>query len=563
MKKYFIYIIISTLIFTSCQKIEDILEPKILSEATDKSFPQTDNDVDAILAGIYANFSSAWGPIDPSDTNKNTQKMWAAYCCMNGWSQLSSATTDELTDTWKPVLYKFGWAKNENSFLYAALYQRVSVVARITGFVDVIEKQYADMIAKGKPASDKSVLKRMHAIAELKALRGWTMFLLYDWFGAVDVKTNVEQLSVLAYNQRPAADPTSVYTKNYLNIMIKDFKESIPNLYTSNADSGAADHLTKDVPRMLLMKHYMNYAASTGIQSYWDSAKVYSDQIINSGSYSLLPNYSDVFITPNTKRTIANKEVIWQTSFGVDDQHVSFHFQSNLPLGCTSICGISTKGNYWSGFVMPWDFYDSYDSIDTRKKTLADQYYIGSELVTRSSATGQFSKGALVVKWLISDVAQPGQFGVTAFRYADVLLSAAEIELNRAGGDVTTAQNLIKQVTDRSKTSTTKDRTIMETSVVNKGVLNIIGAATALAPGCDPTVIKEFLFQERGRELYWEGWRRMDMIRFKSSKAGNKYLEYAAKYDASNAYDTHWNLFPLPYKVMTEAGGLYSDNPGY
>ena len=325
------------------------------------------------------------------------------------------------------------------------------------------------------------------------------------------------------------------------------------------------------------MKHYMNYASATGESNYWDSAKVYCDEIQKGGKYALLSDYSQVFLE---KQNENNSEVIWRTTFGSDPQLVGFHFQTNLPVNCVKINGIQTKGNYWSGYAMPWDFYDSYDSIDTRKAGLADRYtlltdstktvngkkikVVYEKLISREVGRfGQLDYGALVVKWLKSDVSDQGQFGVTAFRYADVLLSAAEIELNRAGGDVSKAQSLIKQITDRAGTSSTKDRVITEKSVPTAGVLNVIGASTALAPGCDPSIIKEFLFQERGRELYWEGWRRMDMIRFKSNKAYNKYLEYAAKYNPTNAYDTHWNLFPLPMKVMIEANGKYQDNPGY
>jgi len=584
MKKYFIYLLLLSFSLTSCQDaIEKALEPKIYSEFTDANFPTKDEHIAAVLATFYANFGSSWGPIDPADTNKKTNKMWAVYCCMNGWSQLSSATTDELTDTWLPVKYKFGWAKNENVFLYPALYQRVALVAKATSFIDIFQKQLDALIAQGKLPTDKSVKLRKVAIAELKGFRAWTMFLLYDWFGAVDVKTSVEDLNFKDYKIRPAANPTSDFTKAYLAQMVKDFKEARVDIYQSRIDSagtgvGNIDHIHKDVINMLLMKHYMNYAAETGLSTYWDSAKIYCDDIIKSNKYKLDSVYSNVFLERTGEK---NSEIIWRTSYGSDPQLVGFHFQSNLPLNCIEICGIPTKGNYWSGFVMPWDFYDTYNKKDTRLAGIADHYYVMKDSSytdpktkkkvtvkvkskeSRQDPSGQLTKGAIVLKWLKSDVSDQGQFGVTAFRYADVLLSAAEIELNRVGRDVVKAQQYIRYITDRSHTSSTVDTTIVEKSKTINGKLTVRGAATALAPGCDPDIIKEFLFQERGRELYWEGWRRMDMIRFKRSDGKSKYLEYAAKYNENNLNHKGWEKFPLPLKVLTEAGDKYQDNEGY
>jgi starch-binding outer membrane protein, SusD/RagB family len=574
------------LFFVSC---EDQLKPQIFSEPTDKNFPKTNEDVNSVLAPFYAIFDAEWGPIDPAvlltnpnNTDKNAAKMWSAYCCMNGWSQVSSSTTDEMYDDWNKTA-QFKWSKNENTFTYNGLYQRVTVVAKATSFIDIFQNQLSELQNKSNKTDLDlvSIALRKRAIGELRCLRGWTMFLLYDWFGAVDVKLDPATLIGSDFVYRPSANPNSEYTKKYLNAMVSDLKCSIPYLYddifnATKPDANDAQfqygHVTQDVARMLLMKHYMNYASATNKTEYWDSAKVFCDALLSKGKdktngvYELNKSYSKVFTDiGSTGPSTDNREVIWSTTYGAN--RPSWHFRTNLPPGCDTVCGIPTDNANWGGYVMPWEFYDNYPAGDTRLLTLADKYHD----VNENNGKGAWVKrgtllalkkilvhGAIAVKWLIKDKQQStlGQFSVVAFRYADVLLSAAEIE-NEKNGPTATAKSYLKMITDRSNTSSITD------FINGRTGKPVIGAATALSTS-DKQVFRDFLLAERGRELYWEGWRRMDLIRFKNAQGVSKYLEYAASVNPSvSISDPRWLLFPLPSKVNIESGGTYEDNPGY
>ena len=126
-----------------------------------------------------------------------------------------------------------------------------------------------------------------------------------------------------------------------------------------------------------------------------------------------------------------------------------------------------------------------------------------------------------------------GHFSVPGKRrYADVILSLAEIE-NELNGPTDKALGYLKQITDRS------------------GVTHTIPADIRTSKD----KFKEFLLAERGRELYFEGWRRQDMIRF------GKYIEYGLSkgYPAKD----YMTLFPIPPKVIIESGGIVKNNPGY
>jgi hypothetical protein len=177
--------------------------------------------------------------------------------------------------------------------------------------------------------------------------------------------------------------------------------------------------------------------------------------------------------------------------------------------------------------------------------------------VTKDSPSDLLYYGAIAVKWLISkERSSKGQYCMPAFRYADVLLSAAEIE-NELNGPTAKAKQYLKLVTDRSGTTDGKNFLNVETGD------SVMGASMALAT-TNKQVFRDFLFAERGRELYWEGWRRMDMIRFKNANGVSRYLEYASKIRPTiSTSDTKWLLFPLPIQATMPAGGLYEDNPGY
>ena len=64
----------------------------------------------------------------------------------------------------------------------------------------------------------------------------------------------------------------------------------------------------------------------------------------------------------------------------------------------------------------------------------------------------------------------------------------------------------------------------------------------------------EFL-AERGREMFQEGVRRMDLIRF--GKYNDAWWEKPA--DPSD----HVNVFPIPFEQLQASGGTLTQNDGY
>jgi hypothetical protein len=124
-------------------------------------------------------------------------------------------------------------------------------------------------------------------------------------------------------------------------------------------------------------------------------------------------------------------------------------------------------------------------------------------------------------------------FELVMYRYADVLLSMAEIENELSNGPTPDAIGYAEQVTGRANT------TIPASALANKESFN------------------DFLLDERGRELYYEfSIRRQDLIRH------GKLISYAQSRGITVAKD-YMVLLPIPQDVINESNGAITQNPGY
>jgi hypothetical protein len=105
------------------------------------------------------------------------------------------------------------------------------------------------------------------------------------------------------------------------------------------------------------------------------------------------------------------------------------------------------------------------------------------------------------------------------------------------GGDLGTALNLVNELRRRAYTD-------------NSG--NITAADLTL----------EFILDERARELYWEGYRRTDLIRFGQFSSGTYVWPWKGNDKNGVAVSSNYNLFPIPASDVSANPNL-KQNPGY
>ncbi len=355
------------------------------------------------------------------------------------------------------------------------------------------------------------------------------------------------------------------------DFLIAELNAAIPNLPATGI--GIAN---RNAARALLMKIYLNkgvYAnrvAPTFSAADMNQVISLADQIINSGSYSFTANYFDNF-APNND--VIGTELIYtqrnDNGLGIGGNGAMFmnfqglHYNMN-PSG-------------WNGFSTLGDFYDKFSSADKRRGgpgavagppapgqpgyypgltnvtglwvgLLEGQQYnqSGTALLDRKGNPLSFTKavqlketgnnleitGVRVMKYVPDLVSQfPWNNDFVIFRLADILLMKAEAILR--GGTGTAAGpygSTPAAIVDYIRT------------LPSRGV-PALGAVTLDA-----------LFDERGRELYWELWRRNDMIRF------GKFLAPRALKPAVSGNERL--LFPIPNEQLIINPNL-TQNPGY
>ncbi|MFM2117061.1 MAG: hypothetical protein RL316_251 [Bacteroidota bacterium] len=341
------------------------------------------------------------------------------------------------------------------------------------------------------------------------------------------------------------------------DFIISELEAALPNL-PSGKGIGIA---SKDAAKALLMKLYLNRGVYTNRATpsfaAADMNKVISlaDELINSGNYSLGTNFFDNFAPTN--HTIGT-ELIYTlrcdnaAGFGGNNQfywYCGLHYNQN-PSG-------------WNGFTTLGDFYDKFEAADKRRGgayqgltnrtglragLLFGQQYDqnGAALRDRKNQPLAFTKevalketgnnlevtGVRVIKYIPDlDANWPANNDVVILRLADILLMKAEAILR--GGTATNAGPY---------------------GGTAASIVNFIRTHSTRGVAALGTVDLNAVYDERGRELYWEGWRRNDMVRF------GKFL--SPKQLKPTASGPERLLFPIPNEQLTINANL-KQNPGY
>lgn len=141
----------------------------------------------------------------------------------------------------------------------------------------------------------------------------------------------------------------------------------------------------------------------------------------------------------------------------------------------------------------------------------------------------QFTEGYAIAKW--KNVTSTGQTGsdlthpdtdYPMFRLADAYLMYAEAVIRGgSGGDLGTALSYINALRERA-----------------------YGDYFGNVTQSDLTL--DFILDERARELYWEGYRRTDLIRFGKFTGGDYVWAWKGAVKEGKAVDAKYNLFPIP-----------------
>lgn len=385
--------------------------------------------------------------------------------------------------------------------------------------------------------------------AEARFIRALAMFDVLDLWGVVPHRENLDDFRELpkTFSAQEAID----FIVAELNAIMNDLPASSPAYVAS-----------KNAARALLMKVYLNKGAFLNRQNpVFDAADM--NQVIaladevTGYSISAPGKYFDNFAPDNDVKstenifTLYNKE--GERGGGVNRAFFTIAHYNMTPGG-------------WNGWCTLGDFYDKFAEGDERlgiyydypadttsnhtkgykiqnvgffagqqtswvtnrplmARNPASQPLLFTKAVTiRTSGNTLETAGIRVLKYSF-DYASLGQKNNdwVVFRYSDVLLMKAEAIL-------------------RGGVSSDDPVDIVNSIRTNRGVANLTA------------ITLDNLLDERGRELYWEGWRRQDLIRF------NKFLD--PRQEKPGTSDPMYLLYPIPSQQLAVNSNL-TQNDGY
>ncbi len=530
------------LMISSCVKDLDVVpkDPTRIMAGNLNSNPTYTKEV---LGKIYASFiisgqgANGGDDIASSDGNffTTTRALW----------NLQEITTDEAICAWTDVgisdLNTQTWNKN-NTFL-TALYQRLSL--SIT---------YANDFIRLTNGNTNPQIQQYNAQARfLRALAyTWDM----DLFGNPPFTTDKDGVGKFFPQQ---LDPNMVVARQKLfNYVVSELhgiedKLGAPGSSYPEADQGAC--------WMLLARLYLNAEVFTGTAK-WDSCKLYSDKVINSGAYQLATDYRQNFSADNDYPH--NHEMIfaWEqdgihtqgyvgTTFIIESCSDNDYIRAEWYHGLTSNTnwdGNRTKRSFVNVLV---DTLATYGNVpvptsDTIFAQCKDKrVFLRTKYqwdIPSPSSAGKFGIGVYKFTARNADGSQAADYNPAyastdfpVFRLADAYLMRAEAEYRL--GDKTSAVADINVIRERAFGGTSGD--ISEAQLTD-----------------------QFLLDERGREFYYEGQRRTDLVRFGKFTNGDYNWEWKGGQPKGVNTDPHLNVFPIPGAEVS-ANPNIKQNPGY
>lgn len=365
--------------------------------------------------------------------------------------------------------------------------------------------------------------------AEARFLRAFFMWHVMDLYGKAPFREANEGVDV---------DPRVFTRQEAFDFIVADLEAALPNL-PSRGPSMPNNQASKAAANTILARLFLNKAvymqplenaAGPYTFSNEDMDKViqYADAVTSEG-YSLENDYFTNFTTA------ASTEVILTSPEGSPQNRwrMTLHYD--------------TSPDGWNGFATLADFYNKFEENDDRRSApsptatganfgVKKGFLVGPQFKDDGSPVLNSRQGNIQLNFTpdVTLAGAPTDAGIRVIKYhpADqgsyIMLRYADVYLMKA-------EALFR------KGNTTEALTMMNMLRTNRG-------ASTLSSLTEANIL-----DERGRELYWEGIRRVDQVRF--GTFDDTWVE-------KTVTDQKRVLFPVPQQAMDSNPNL-TQNPGY
>lgn len=520
MKKYLILILVIPLTFIRCTDL--LVEPEDAFTASEV-FTSLDA-YRSYLAKAYGSFSLTGqdGPAGNSDISIVNDEGFTSY--IRAYWKAQELTTDEAVIAWTDAgirdLHEHSWS-SENQFV-RVLYYRIALIVSIAN--DFLDQSTDERLERnGISESDRAEIAVYRAEARfLRALAYWH---------ALDLFRNIPLSTKISASFPVQATPQELF--NFLDTELQEIEQLLPG--PRQNEYGRVDQAGV---WMLQAKLYLNAEAMTGTPKYTECIQA-CEKVINAG-YTLDPSYQALFMKDNDQ----SPEIIFALN---SDGKRTQNWGSTTFLVHAAIGGAMDPLQYgvndgWAGLrtttSMLEKFPDLTGTVDKRAIFFTDGQ------TEEIDDVGVFTQGIAVPKYTNTNL--DGQAGsdpthvdtdYPMFRLADAFLMYAEAMLRGGqGGNTGEAVTLINQLRQRA-----------------------YGDSSGNISANDLTL--EFILDERVRELYWEGTRRIDLVRY-GLFTENTVWPWKGGVKEGRPTESFRNIFPIPASDLAANPNLVQ-NPGY
>jgi hypothetical protein len=437
-------------------------------------------------------------------------------------------TTDEAVVAWNdPGIQDFhnmSWGAT-NPMLKGLYYRCIYTITLCNEFIR--ESASSKLAERGITGDAAKNIAQMQA--EVRFIRAFNYWVLMDLYARPGFVTEADPIA--KYN------PKQIERSALFTYIVKEL-EAIETLLP-NPSALTYGRATKPASWALLARIYLN--AETYInEPKYNEAVTYSQKVINNGGYILMPDYTALMLADNN---INQTEFIWTLNYdGLRTQNFGgTTFLVNASVGGDmdkTVSGLGGWGGLRTTINLPNLFPDINGTGDKRA-----QFTKGTQKEEIDDIS-EFKDGLAVIKF--RNKTSTGAFGsdpsrtfsdidFPVFRLAEMYLIYAEAKkvLNPGINDPD-AVKYLNDLRDRAK--------------VNKPKLIVYDL--------------NYIFEERARELYWEGFRRSDLIRWNKFTESSYLWPWKGGVKNGTGVASYREVFPIPDSELA-ANPQMKQNEGY
>ena len=548
-------VIIIALLLTSCAKQLDLLPQ---NDITPEKVYATPSGYKSVLAKIYGAMAIGGnvGPAGSPDISGGLDE-GSQIAFIRMFFNCEELPTDEAVCFWNDQTIKnyHAFSYNSDDPFLKGMYARP--IWNITLINEYLRESTDDKLAS-RNISGAEAAEIKSSRAEIRFLRAFNYWAMMDIFGRSTFITE-------AYGIASDQTPPEISRKDLFAYIMSELRDLEADMAAAKTiEYGRVDKAANWALRARIYLN-ANVYLNTNSTAYYDSAIIYAQKVATAG-YALnstvvngYTGYGQLFMADNEKRT---NEMIW--AINCDGIKTQGYGNTTFLVNCSSgddkpvdyFKGGSGAG--WKGYVatkaLSGLFADPTGGTDKRAMFTTSKFGTSAtqiELPVLPNASevnfGDASSGVHVNKYRnirsdngeIHDINNRtfADIDFPVFRLSEMYLIYAEALLRGGNGNAATALTYVNNIRTRAYGNTG-------------------GNITA------PQLTLQWILDERGRELYWEGHRRTDLIRYGLLTTGTYLWPWKGGLASGTSVDSKYNLFPIPSSARNANPNL-TQNPGF